>query len=387
MKVFVDLTEFLASQKRTGIQRVSGQLCRHWPGVESLTPVKLRSDGRLVQLPPETLGFVREYFETSDSNANGLKDRLVEVSRQADSSGVTLDLQPGCRILVPELFYDPDRVAFFRSLSVEQLNYFYFIIHDLLPLTHPEFFTANAPQEIVNGYTRVVRAARNVAFNSSGTRDAYYHRLLRKRCSSTGPVLPLGSDGLGERPGAPPMCRPSPKFTAVGTIEPRKNHALILDVFEPLLHQIEGLHLVFLGKLGWVDSSLAERLQSLADGRCPGFEHHADPSDELIRQHVMESLATIYVSAAEGFGLPPVESLRLGTPVIASSAIPSLEAIQPAGVHIVEPLNAPNLRDAVLAFLEGSYAKRKSEETLSLNLPTWRGFALEVAKWCTQDTP
>ena len=385
MKVFVDLTEFLASQNRTGIQRVCGQMCRHWPGAEPLTPVKLRSDGRLVQLPPETLGLIREYFEVSDSRANGLQDRLAEVSRNAESSEETLELQPDYRVLVPELFYDPDRMAYFRSLSAEQLNCFYFIVYDLLPFTHPEYFIANAPQEIVNGYTRVVRSARHVAFISSYTRDAYYRRLLRKTSSSPGPVLRLGSDGLGDRPRGLTLRCPRPKFTVVGTIEPRKNHALILDVFEPLLHQIEGLRLVFLGQLGWVDSSLVERVRLMADGRCPGFEYRADPSDELIRQHVLESWTTIYISAAEGFGLPPVESLWLGTPVIASSAVPSLEAIKPAGVHIVEPLNAPNLREAALAFLEGTYATRKSEEAMSLNLPTWGSFSKEVAAWCTQD--
>jgi glycosyltransferase involved in cell wall biosynthesis len=385
MKVFVDLTEFLASQNRTGIQRVCGQMCRHWPGEEPLTPIKLRSDCRLVQLPPETLGLIREYFEVSDSCASGMKERLAEVSRQAESSEEFVDLQPDCRVLVPELFYDPARVAFFRSLSEEQLNCFYFIIYDLLPFTHPEFFIAHAPQEIINGYTSVVRTARHVAFISSYTRDAYYRRLLRKTCSSPGPVLPLGSDGLGDQPSGPALRSQRPKFTVIGTIEPRKNHALILDVFEPL-HEIEGLRLVFLGQLGWVDSLLAERVRSLAAGRCPGFEHHSNPSDELIRQHVLESWATIYISAAEGFGLPPVESLWLGTPVIASSAVPSLEALKPAGVHIVAPLNAPNLREAVLAFVEGSYANRKSEEAISLKLPTWRGFTLEVAKWCTHDT-
>jgi glycosyltransferase involved in cell wall biosynthesis len=385
MKVFVDLTEFLASQNRTGIQRVCGQTCRHWPRGESLTPVKLRSDGKLVQLPPETLSLIREYFEVSYSRAKGLKDRLAAVSRNAESFEETLDLQPDTRVLVPELFYDPNRVAFFRSLSAEQLNCFYFIIYDLLPFTHPEYFIANAPQEVVNGYTRVVRAARHVAFISSWTRDAYYRRLLRKTCSSAGPVLPLGSDGLGERPRGPALRSARPKFTVIGTIEPRKNHALILDVFEPLLHPIEGLRLVFLGQVGWADSCLRERVRSMANGGCPGFEHHADPSDELIRQHVLESWATIYISAAEGFGLPPVESLWLGTPVIASSAVPSLEAISPAGVHIVEPLNAPNLREAALAFLEGTYAKRKGEEVMSLNLPTWGSFSKEVAAWCTQD--
>jgi glycosyltransferase involved in cell wall biosynthesis len=276
-------------------------------------------------------------------------------------------------------------VAFFRSLSAEQLNWFYFIIYDLLPFTHPEYFIANAPQEIVNGYTRVVRSARHVAFISSSTRDAYYRRLLRKTCSSPGPVLRLGSDGLGERPRGQVFRYPRPKFTVVGTIEPRKNHALILDVFEPLLQQIEGLRLVFLGQVGWADSALVERVRRMASGGCSGFEHYSSPSDDFIRQHVMESWATIYISQAEGFGLPPLESLWLGTPVIASTSIPSLEGIGPAGVHLVESIDVLNLKAAVLAFLEDAYAERETKEALNLNLPTWRSFAREVEEWLTQD--
>ena len=61
-------------------------------------------------------------------------------------------------------------------------------------------------------------------------------------------------------------------------------------------------------------------------------------------------------------GWPPVVSLWLGTLVIASAAVPSLEALGSAGVHIVEPLNVLNLKKAVLAFPEGSYADRKREK-------------------------
>ena len=383
IKVFVDLTEFLANPSRTGIQRVSGELSRRWPTGPPLMPIKLTGARRLLRLPQETLGLIREYFEASSPCVNGLKNRLAEVSKQAESSEETLDLQPDCRVLVPELFYDPIRVAFFRSLSAEQLNCFYFIIYDLLPFTNPEFFIANAPQEIVNGYSRVVRSARNVAFISSRTRDAYYRRLLRRSTTSPSPVLHLGSDGLGDRPTGPPSRCPRPKFTVIGTIEPRKNHTLILEVFEPLLHQIEGLRLVLLGQMGWVDTALAERVRWMAAGGCPGFEHHSSPSDYLIRQHVLDSWATIYISAAEGFGLPPVESLWLGTPVIASAVVPSLESVGSAGVHIVEPLDALNLREAMLAFLDESYADRKREEAMRLNLPTWQGLAVEVAEWCT----
>lgn len=124
-----------------------------------------------------------------------------------------------------------------------------------------------------------MRAAPNVAFISSWTWDAYYRRLLCQTTTSPGPVLHLGSDGLGDRPAAPPSRRRRSKFTVIGTIEPRKNHTLILDVCESLLREIEGLRVVFPGHMGWVDTPFAERVRWMAAGGCPGFEHYSSPSD------------------------------------------------------------------------------------------------------------
>lgn len=382
MRVFIDLTEFLESHKRTGIQRVCGELCRNWPNDVMLTPVKLTHDGRLVPLPEQTLGLIRDYFEATGDSVTDIESQLTQLNEQAEF-GRTVELKTDCRILVPELFYDPKRVAFFCSLGHDEFQHCYFIVHDLLLFTHPEFFVANPYQEIINGYIRVLRSARNIAFVSKRTRDAYYRRLMRYQRYS-GPVFRLGSDGLGDRPDVPGSRSRRPKFAALGTIEPRKNHPLILDVFEPLLRQIEGLRLTFLGQLGWVDSVFAERVKRMAAGEGSGFEHHSSPSDALIRQYVLESWATIYISEAEGFGLPPVESLWLGTPVIASASIPSLEGIRSAGVHIVEPLNAYTLKDAVLTFLDDSYVSLKAREARELNLSTWRSFAREVADWCSE---
>jgi glycosyltransferase involved in cell wall biosynthesis len=380
MGVFVDLTEFLASPHRTGIQRVSGELCCHWPADVSLTPVRLSETGRLLIMPNETLGIIRQYFGASGDDLTHVEERLTELSRRAESSGDVVDLNAGQKVVVPEVFYNPARVAFFRNLTDSQIRQFYFVAFDLLPFTHPEFFYGDQPHEIINGYTRVLRDAINIAFISEATRSAYYKRLLRRE-SSPGPVLRLGSDGLGRRPPSAPPRHRFPTFTAVGTIEPRKNHALILDAFEPLLNEANGMRLVFVGKMGWVDSAFGERIRGMASGGYHGFEYYSSASDDFIRQKIQESWATLYVSAAEGFGLPPVESLWLGTPVIASTTVPSLETIGSRGVHVAQPLDANTLRKAVIALTDKAYVAQKSEEALDLELPTWRSFASEVADW------
>jgi hypothetical protein len=78
-----------------------------------------------------------------------------------------------------------------------------------------------------------------------------------------------------------------------------------------------------------------------------------------------------------------MESLWVGTPVIASTTIPSLKGRGSGGVQFVEPLNAANLRRAVLEFLDDDYANRKIEETLQLKLPKWQSFTEEVLRWCS----
>ncbi|MGI0135189.1 MAG: glycosyltransferase, partial [Candidatus Micrarchaeaceae archaeon] len=201
-----------------------------------------------------------------------------------------------------------------------------------------------------------------------------------------GVVLPLGSDSLGPRNSRPNPNR-SLTFTVIGTIEPRKNHALILEALEPLLGKIQGLTLSFVGRMGWVDSDFARRVHALASDNRSGFRFHDAPTDSAIRLHIEQSRATIYTSNAEGYGLPPVESLWLGTPVIASKTIPSLQALPGTGIHYVEPLNAKTLRQAVLAFLDDGYANQKAKETLHVKLPTWRSFTQEVLRWCNQDCP
>ena len=109
--------------------------------------------------------------------------------------------------------------------------------------------------------------------------------------------------------------------------EPSKNPGLILDAFEPLLAGDPAMRLVFIGRMGHVSADVGETLSRMTADPRSGVEHYSQPSDSLVRDHLMTSRASLFLSAAEGFGLPPVESLWLGTPVIAAPGIPSLERI------------------------------------------------------------
>jgi glycosyltransferase involved in cell wall biosynthesis len=373
MSLYVDLSEFLTNPIATGIQRICGEMCKYVPA-QSLIPVRVHAGG-FVALPTDLIEVIGKHFRDIDKSG-------VEQIKQlgAPERGVPVNLTPKDTVLVPEVFNNPQRLEVFERMPAEQFERCRFIVYDLLPLTHPQFF----PQDTSLGafpYYRMLRGAHCCGFISHDTRDDYYGR-LKRTTDRGGLVLPLGSDALGPRANKLRLNRPL-EFSVLGTVEPRKNHELILEAVEPLLKQVKGLRLSFIGKMGWVESEFSRKVKALAEDPNSGFRFYSVSGDDDIRACIEQSRATIYASAAEGYGLPPVESLWVGTPVIASATIPSLKELgQSKGIHIVDPLNANTLREAVLDFTDDSYANRKTEETLELDLPTWNSFTQEVLHWC-----
>jgi glycosyltransferase involved in cell wall biosynthesis len=341
-----------------------------------VVPVRLH-EGRFVALSAKLIDAIGRFF--GDANESSAKEvqRLGKVAGRPSVQVSSDDI-----VLVTEVIIEPRRLAFFRQMREEELRRYRFIVHDLLPMTHPEYFWAGWLLEICS-YYKILRRATCCGFNSEDTQEIFYSRVKRTNVRE-GRVLPLGCDALGKRAVHAVLNRP-PSFTVLGTIEPRKNHPLILEAFEPLLKEITGLRLSFIGKMGWVAPEFAQKVQALSADKQSGFQFYSAAGDGAIRKCIEESRATIYVSAAEGYGLPPVESLWVGTPVIASTAIPSLKALGSRGVHFVDPLNVENLRHSVRAFLDDTYANQKMRETLTLKLPTWRSFTEEVLRWCAPE--
>ena len=104
----------------------------------------------------------------------------------------------------------------------------------------------------------------------------------------------------------------------VGTIEPRKSHALALDAMERLWAQGHELCLCIAGKEGWMVKELMEKLRShpLAGSKLFLMEH---PTDDEIDCLYAKASGLLFLSKGEGFGLPLVEAANHGTPIICSN--------------------------------------------------------------------
>lgn len=216
-----------------------------------------------------------------------------------------------------------------------------FYVHDLIPLTHPEYVRAGEPERHARRMETVLRYGKLVLCNSqmtAGTLDKMAQRrgLSQARIA----VLPPGVDQAFQTP-VPPTRPPGgrPYFVCVGTIEPRKNHALLLNLWRRLVERDGDAapRLIFAGRRGWDNSDLFKRLDRAELLRDTVIEAPA-LSDVAVASLLAGASALLAPSFAEGYGMPIAEALSLGTPVIASDILPHREVARGAAV-LLDPLD------------------------------------------------
>lgn len=230
-----------------------------------------------------------------------------------------------------------------------------FFIHDLLPIEFPEFNRAAEPARHVSRIRTASECARHVIVNSQTTRDVLRHYLVASGWRVPPiTVLPLG---VGEEfrcePETAARTTQVPYFVVLGTIEPRKNHALLLRVWRRLAQRPGTPRLVILGRRGWNNEAVFRTL----DGDASLKGHVVEWSgvdDARVRALLRGARALLAPSFAEGYHLPVTEALALGTPVIASDIAAHREI---AGRHaeLLDPRDDEAWVSAI-----GDYADRAS---------------------------
>jgi glycosyltransferase involved in cell wall biosynthesis len=147
-----------------------------------------------------------------------------------------------------------------------------------------------------------------------------------------------------------------------GTLEPRKNVELLLDVWEVLRRAGEAPPLVICGGYGWHSEPLAERIQRLHGAGVHNLGHL--PRERLIR--VMQAAhAFVYPSLFEGFGLPVAEAMACGVPTLASRRSSLPEVVGNGGI-LFDPEEPAELAAALRLILqEPAYAAQLSQRGLA----------------------
>lgn len=137
----------------------------------------------------------------------------------------------------------------------------------------------------------------------------------------------------------------------VGTLEPRKNLQTLISAFEEVTagQSQPTLQLVIAGNRGWLSGPLFDALEKSAVRKRIILTDYLN--DEELRALYSSCRAFVYPSIYEGFGLPPLEAMACGAPVI-SSRIPALEETTGGAAILVEPTNVQALAGAIADLLD-----------------------------------
>lgn len=256
-----------------------------------------------------------------------------------------------------------------------------FLIHDLIPITHPEFCRAGERPRHRARMRHALECAHGIIANSEATLAE-----LGEFARSEGFALPdsvvawLGADQRAAP--APQPLGARPYFVTIGTIEARKNHLLLLQVWQRFVSRL-GEHaprLMLVGQRGWeaddvfalLDHSPLIKGHVVELGRC---------SDAEMDSLLAGARALLMPSFAEGFGIPVIEALQHGVPVIASD-LPVFREIAGEIPLYLDPLASEPWEAAIREFTgDCSERQRQLAAMPGFRAPNWDSHFAQVEGW------
>ncbi len=256
-------------------------------------------------------------------------------------------------------------------------------IHDVIAFDHPEWLNRENALRSKLLLPRALRASKRIIVSSSYSRDRI--SALLKIPSETMTVVPLGVDdrfspGATESGIREQLVGDDPFVLTVGTLQPRKNLEGALQAFESVAASGAPHHLVVVGARGWGDEAVVARLaESPFAERVHLCGRVSD--DELVDLY-RDADCFVFPSRYEGFGLPILEAMACGTPVVSSDRTSLPEVTGDAGLlfdpddqldfnrKLAEVLGsnsrASELSDLGLAHAAGFTWRRTAEQTAAV---------------------
>lgn len=264
-----------------------------------------------------------------------------------------------------------ERRSLIEKLKAGNLKLVVFI-HDILPSLHPDYFTSEDADLYHRRMENAARLADAIIVNSRSTEEAFRSRFGDQLATRRLVVAPLGV-ALPARVQPAPVPPQKPYFVMVGTIEPRKNHGLVLDLWRELHRDLGPLapRLLVIGERGWIGRDVIQRLEESARlddcvqecGRLP---------DATVASMLEGARALLLPSLAEGYGLPLAEALTCGTPVLCSD-IPVFREVGRGIPDYIDPTDAQAWREAVLDYAQPHSPQRQAQlrRLGDWSRPTW----------------
>ncbi len=377
-RILVDVTQYSHWPATSGVQRVLLRLARDWSGEAIEARFGFIDDQRYLTGPLSELGsLMDQVFAAADSGATLAESVRDDLHACATQTVAVSDVEPTFDgYLLPEPTLRIDNLTVARRLRQSRRAPAFFVYYDALPLTHPELYPrgTDAGGE-VSRYHRCVVASDNVAFISQKTRETFESRIARRKSANSIVARP-GADSF---PRALEVTPEIPTFAVLGTVEPRKRHRLIVEAFERLWAAGRDYRLVVIGAPGWEEPAFLGRLRSLS--RTSRIEWIEEAGDRIVAEVLARSTGVVFTPFAEGYGLPAMEALANGCPVIVNGDLPALDGLPADGQIRLETVTPEDVASAIETLADPSSGESYRRAAKEIRLPTWREFASDVEQW------
>ena len=372
-EVLIDITRlvhrFVNKRLATGVDRVSLAYIQHYGG--NARAVYRHKDGKFV-------------FRRAESRV--LFDWVLGLGQNGSPKAtIYKGLLTGCLVqnVAGKFLFTTAHTGLesdhYVQMLAEQKVRPIFMVHDLIPLTHPQFCRVGEDAKHLQRLHNCVRSAAGVVCNSQATLEG-----LTRLCLQQQWQIPLTKVALlaTELPlmgsGCPVVSQPY--FVFVSTIEPRKNHLMLLYLWEKLVLRLgtQTPKLVFIGQRGWHYDEVINLLENSQLLKGVVLEVSTCSDAEMVN-YLQHSRAMLFPSFTEGFGMPVAEALTLGVPVIASNLAVFKEFAGDVPDYIdVQDEAAWSAMICDYAQPESTARQRQLMRLKGFNPPTWTQHFIEV---------
>lgn len=342
MKILIDISELVHWDKPhfTGIQRVIYNIAK--------------SSQRL-----NDVAFI--YFKTSTETFI-YKENLHSKAVETDLN--TVKFQSQTVLLLGATWNTPQIIEKLKSIKAETNIKLAHFIHDISPIKVPHFHKEHFLEVNKTWLAQIKKIIDIYIFNSNFTKKEFisYFPDLDKLENL---VLPLASYLEQCKSQEIPLIK-VPFILSVGTIEPRKNHFILYQVWKLLKSENQTIpHLVIAGSKGWNSETIFNLLK-----KDPALKNYITIiegcSDSELKSLYENCAFTVFPSHYEGWGLPVTESLSMYKICICSNQASMPEAGEDL-VEYFDPLNSNELKELTLKYWYSIELRKEKEDKIKSN--------------------
>ncbi len=325
MKIFIDISVLTLATFVTGIQRVTREIIVRLIENKELEVVLLHYNAaRNTYFKIDNAAFIDYYV-----NNQGIKEKMI-----------TRQEVPVSAIKEGTVFFDLDAVwmsrmkrSYLLPIIKGQGAKIVAHIYDIISVTHPQFCLERGVYNFMDFLGAHLQYADRIITNAQATVVELEKLTDKLGCKLPEcVVVPLGADFIDNKKIADEemperlvkATNEKPFILMVGTIEPRKNHKLLLDAYDQGLKAL-GYNIILTGYMGWNMEEFEKRLKDHPDYN-NGMYYFEGQNDKEIAYLYQHAKFLAFLSYTEGFGLPIIEALQRGAPVIAAD-VPVLREV------------------------------------------------------------